>query len=104
MRLQVKIILCVFLVLFAAASFLAVLADLGVFAPAAEEGAAAGGYALRVWNGYIGVFSPPDADEPVTVTDVRVRDLPPTDRLALTAGIAAADRAAAARLLEDYGA
>ena len=104
MRLQVKIILCVFLVLFAAASFLAVLADLGVFAPAAEEGAAAGGYALRVWNGYIGVFSPPDADEPRTVTDVYVRTLPPADRMALIRGVTAADREAAVRLLEDYGA
>ena len=105
MKLRVKILLCIFLVLFAAASLLAVLADLGALpgqgtAPAQAET----GYALRAWQDHIAVFSPPDAQTPVLVTDIRVRQLPVTDRLALMTGVAAADRGAVARLLEDYGA
>ncbi len=103
MRLRAKIILCAFLVLFAAASFLTVLADLGVFDRQEPDGAAEGGYALRAWEGHIGVFSPPDALAPRSVTDIRLDGLPASDRLALTAGVPAADQAEVARLLEDYG-
>lgn len=104
-KMRVKIALCVFLVLFAAASLLAVLADLGLFSPPeAAPASAQNGYALRLRDGYVALFSPPDADEPQTVTDIRGADLPPVDRLALTAGVTAADRDEAMRLLEDYGA
>lgn len=99
-----KILLTVALVLFAAASLLAVAGQLGLFERAREARAEAPAYQLRVWQGRIGLFSPPDAEEPVTVADVNVQALPPTDRLALLRGVDAPDRQSAARLMEDYGA
>ncbi len=102
MKPRLKIVLSVLLVAFAAVSLLAVLADLGVF-PEAEPAAAEGGYSLRTWKGYVGVFCPPEADSPTTVTDIRVRDLPLSDRLALSGGVPAEDYAQVVRMLEDYG-
>ena len=103
MKLRIKLILCAALVLFAAASLLAVLGELGVLEQA-EPGGGQQGYQLRVWEGRLALFSPPDAERPETVTDVYVRTLPTADRVALTRGVLAADRDSAARLLEDYGA
>lgn len=102
MKTSVKIALCVVLMLFAAASLVVVLADLGVLP--AVTAAAEADYELRGWDGYVAVFSPPDARVPGTVTDIRVRDLPVADRLALAAGVEAADYDQVIRLLEDYGA
>lgn len=102
MKLWIKLALCLALVLFAAASLLAVLSNLGVLDR--EEPAISDGYALRTWEGRLAVFSPPEAEQPQTVTGVRVRMLPLTDRLALNRGVAAADRESLVRLLEDYGA
>ena len=102
MKLRLKIVLCVLLMVFAAMSLGAVLAGLGLLpepAPASADAA----YVLRNWEGYVGVFCPPQADTPTTVTDIRVRDLPLSDRLALTAGVSAADYGQVVRLLEDYG-
>lgn len=104
MKLKIKIALCLLLAVFAAASLLAVLASLGVLPgndsiPTAAESV----YTLRAWDGCVAVFCPPDAEAPVTLTDIRVRDLPLHDRLALTGGIAAADYGEVARLLEDFG-
>ncbi len=103
-KLRMKVILCVLLVAFAAASLLAVLSDLGVLSGAEPASADAYAYELRTWQGRIGVFSPPDSNQPVAVADVYVQDLPITDRLALGRGVAAESREEAARLLEDYGA
>lgn len=102
MRTSVKIVLCVLLMAFAAASLITVLADLGVL-PAAQA-AAEPDYELRTWEGCVAVFSPPDASTPGTVTDIRVRDLPMADRLALASGVQADDYDQVIRLLEDYGA
>ena len=88
MKLRMKILLTVLLAVFAAVSLMAVLTDLGV---------------LEDWDGYVGVFCPPDGAEPVTVTDIRVGDLPLPDRLALTMGIPAQDHGQVVRLLEDLG-
>ena len=104
MKLRVKLILCLVLVLFAAASLLAVLGDLGLLDRDDVLPAEQTGYALRTWEGHLAVFSPPSADSPAQVTAVRVHMLPLPDRLALTRGVAAADRESLARLLEDYGA
>ncbi len=102
MKTSTKIVLCVLLMAFAAASLITVLADLGVL-PAAQAGAEPD-YELRAWEGYVAVFSPPGAEQPGTITDIRVRDLPVADRLALSGGVAAADYDQVIRLLEDYGA
>lgn len=102
MRLRMKILLTVLLAVFAAVSLMAVLTDLGVL-DAAAPAAADSGYMLRDWDGYVGVFCPPDGAEPVTVTDIRVSDLPLPDRLALTMGIPAQDHGQVVRLLEDLG-
>lgn len=102
MRTSVKIVLCVLLMVFAAASLITVLADLGVLPAVQAAGSPA--YELRTWEGCVAVFCPPDASIPDTVTDIRVRDLPPADRQALAAGVAADDRDQVVRLLEDYGA
>lgn len=101
MKLGVKIALCVLLMIFAALSLLAVLADLGVLpaVPAAAEAM----YALRPWEGFVAVFCPPEAETPTTMTDIRVQDLPLTDRLAIDRGIEAADYDQVIRLLEDFG-
>ena len=96
-----KLLLCLLLAVFAAASLLAVLGSLGVL-DRAEPAAQAPMYALRSWQGGVGVFSPPEGREPVTmVTGVLLRDLPLTDRLALLRGVTAPDREALIRLLED---
>ena len=104
MKLRVKIILCCLLMAFAAASLLAVLAELGVLDRAEPAGTLAQGYCLRTWEGRVAVFCPPDADRPEAVTDVAAQDLPPTDRLALIRGIQVGDREEVVRLLEDLGA
>lgn len=104
MKLKIKIALCLFLVLFAAASLLAVLANLGVLHSPSIPTAAESAYALRSWEGFVAVFCPPDAETPVTLTDIRVRDLPLHDKLSLTGGLAAADWPEVVRLLEDFGA
>ena len=88
--------------IFALLSLLAVLGNLGLL-PAATEAAADMAYELRSWEGWVGVFCPPDAQTPSTVTDIRVRDLPLADRLALTGGIRAEDYDEVVRLLEDFG-
>ena len=100
MRLRVKVILCVLLLVFAAVSLAAVLADLGVL-PRAEPAQAEGAYGLREWEGFVGVFSPPEADSPAIMTDIRVRDLPLSDELALAVGITVPDYEQVVRLLED---
>ena len=103
MKLRLKIILCALLMLFAALSLGSVLTGLGILrspsAPANTDTA----YVLKTWEGRIGVFCPPGADTPTTVTEIRVRDLPLSDRLALTAGVEASDYGQVIRLLEDYG-
>lgn len=100
MKRKVKIILCLVLTLFAAASLAAVLGSLGALPAGAMEQT----YLLREQDGRICVFYPADAEEPAMVTDIRVRDLPLGDRLELTAGVSVSDYGAVARLLEDYGA
>lgn len=102
MRTSVKIALCVILMLFAAASLITVLADLGVLPAVQTAGQAE--WSLREWNGYVAVFSPPDAQTPGTVTDIRVGDLPPADRRSLAGGVTAESYDQVIRLLEDYGA
>ena len=103
MRLKIKLIAGTALAVFAIVCLLAVLSDLGL-GPQTVLASAESGYVLRTWDGYIGVFCPPDSKQPAVLTDVRVRDLPMTDRLALTKGIPAADYGQVVRLLEDYGA
>lgn len=56
---------------------------------------------VGVWEGQVAVFLP-EADTPETVYDTPLAVLPAAERERLTAGIEAADRAALARLLEDY--
>ena len=102
MRLRLKVALCVLLVIFAAMSLISVLSGLGVL-PTAAPASADGAYLLREWEGYIAVFCPPGAETPTTITDIRVRSLPLSDRLSLTGGVSAADYREVVRLLEDYG-
>ncbi len=101
MKLKVKILLTALLALFAAVSLMAVLSDLGVLGTAEPADVPLGAYMLRSWDGYVGVFCPPGADEPTTVTDIRVGDLPLADRLALAGGVAAEDYGQVVRMLED---
>lgn len=100
MNLRVKIVLCIALAVFAAASLAAVLGGIGAV-PASAEGEA---YLLRECGGYIGIFHPMDAAEPMEMTDIRVAELPTEDQEALRLGVGASDEEALARLLEDYGA
>ena len=104
MKFGIKIALCVLLVMFAALSLMTVLTGLGVIPALAAPASAEGAYLLREWEGYVSVFCPPEAEDPTTVTDIRVRDLPLIDRIALHTGVSAEDYREAVRLLEDYGA
>ena len=103
MKLRLKIILCALLMLFAALSLGSVLVGLGVLQPKSATVSADAAYVLKAWEGCVGVFCPPEAEEPTTVTEIRIRDLPFSDRLALTAGVEASDYGQVVRLLEDYG-
>ena len=103
MKTSVKIALCVILMLFAAASLLAVLSDLGAL-PKAETAQAETGYELRNWEGFIALFSPPGGRAPVGLTEIKVADLPTMDRLALAEGIRRDTYDEIVRLLEDFGA
>ena len=103
MKMSVKIALCVILMLFAAASLLAVLSDLGAL-PADRTAAVETGYELRNWEGFVALFSPPGGRAPVGLTEIRVDDLPPMDRLALSQGIRRDTYDEIVRLLEDFGA
>lgn len=101
MKGKIKVALCILLAAAAVMSLAAVLGGIGALdAAAAEEDA----YLLREYDGYIGVYYPAEAEEPTTVTDIRVSDLPLADRLALSGGVGAEDYSAVIRLLEDYGA
>ncbi|MCD7769841.1 MAG: hypothetical protein LUH36_07010 [Oscillospiraceae bacterium] len=103
MRARIKIILCLLLALFAIISLGAVLAGLGLLPEEDVSASAEQGYLLREWNGYVGVFCPPDAESPVMITDIPVRALPISDRLSLAGGIGAEDYGSVIRLLEDFG-
>ena len=61
-------------------------------------------YLLREYEGYIGIYYPAESEYPTTVTNIRVRDLPLTDRVELAAGIGAEDYGSVIQLLEDFGA
>lgn len=100
MKAKLKVALCALLLVFAALSLAAVLGSLGVLPAAAAEESA---YMLREYDGYIGVFYPAESETPTNLTDIRVRDLPLSDRLELAAGIGAADYGQVVRLLEDFG-
>ena len=100
MKRNVKIALCILLMVFACASLAVVLGSLGVL----PAGAMGPGYLLKDVDGRIGVYYPADAEKPTMLTDVLVRDLPLGDRVELTNGIRVSDYGAVARLLEDYGA
>ena len=100
MKRKAKLILCVLLAVFAAASLAAVLGSLG----ALPAGAMGQNYLIKEVDGRIGVYYPAGAEEPAMLTDIRVRDLPLGDRLELAAGVSVSDYGAVARLLEDYGA
>lgn len=100
MKLHLKIVLCVALALFAAASLAAVLGGLGAVPASAEEEC----YLLRDSGGYVGIFCPVDAEEPSERTDIRVAGLPAEDQQMLRDGVCVSGREALARLLEDYGA
>ena len=102
MKLRVKIALCVLLMIFAGLSLLAVLTNLGVLPEVAPTSAEAV-YELRPWEGFVAVFSPPGAETPTTMTDIRVQDLPLADRLTLAGGLGVADYNEVIRLLEDFG-
>ncbi len=98
MKLRIKIALCMLLILLAALSLTAVMGSLGVL----PVSAAAEGYMLRDYDGYIAVWFPGGDAGPATVTDIRVRDLPLGDRAELAAGVTVSDYGAVLRLLEDY--
>ena len=100
MKRNVKIALCLLLAVFACVSLAAVLGGLGVL----PAGAMGPGYLLRDVDGRIAVFYPADAEAPIMLTEIRVRDLPLGDRLELTSGVRVSDYGAVSRLLEDYGA
>lgn len=97
MRWKMKLLLCGILVIFAGLCAAAVLSDLGILSVSASV---EGDYVLRECNGYVGVFYPPEAEEPTMVTDIRVKDLPVGDRRALQNGIAAPDYEQMLALLE----
>ncbi|MCD7844778.1 MAG: hypothetical protein LUG57_02815 [Oscillospiraceae bacterium] len=103
MKVRIKIILCLLLAVFAAASLGAVLAGLGLWPEEDVSASAEQGYLLREWEGCVGVFCPPDAASPVMVTDIQVRGLPISDRLSLAGGVGAEDYGGVIQLLEDFG-
>lgn len=104
MRARIKILLCVLLAVFAMVSLWSVLGNLGLL-PTEKAAAVSAGqaYLIGTWDGYVAVFCPPEASSPTTITEIRVRDLPLTDRLALSSGIGAEDYRAVVALLEDFG-
>lgn len=104
MRGKLKIALCILLAVLAVLSLTTVLGSIGVLNAVAAESEPEAAYLLRTYEGYIGIYYPAAADRPTTVTDIRVKDLPVVDRLALDRGVGAADYAAVIQLLEDYGA
>lgn len=100
MKTGIKIVLCMALAVFALMSLASVLGSIGAL-PASAEG---GAYLLREYEGYVAVYHPAEAETPSTVTDIRIDDLPESDRTELAGGILAPDHDTAVRLLEDYGA
>lgn len=90
-----KLLLCGFLMLFAALSVITVLGDMGVLSASDGESA----YILREHEGYVNVFYPGE-DLPAMATDIRVRDLPAGDRRQLEEGISAENHQQMLEILE----
>lgn len=67
-----------------------------------EEREAEYAYTLREHGGFVAVYVP-ETEQPGTVTDIEVRNLPGTDRESLHRGIGARDERQLVMLLEDLG-
>jgi hypothetical protein len=100
MKAKMKLALCLVMILTALLSLTAVLGSLGTLKASAAEDMP---YMVREYNGYVGVFYPAESDLPTNLTDIPVRSLPLSDRLALAAGIGAEDYGQVVQLLEDFG-
>lgn len=104
MRIGIKLALCAALMLLAVWSALSVLESIGAL-PASSSGVSEdAGYMLGVYDGYVAVWYPAEANVPAMITEIRAGDLPLSDRVALRGGIPAADRDEVMRLLEDFAA
>jgi hypothetical protein len=95
MSVKAKIMLCAALVLLAALSL-----AVGVLSASAAEDSV---YLVREYEGYVGVFYPAQAETPTNCTNIRVKDLPWSDRVELASGIGFSDYSQVVQLLEDFG-
>jgi hypothetical protein len=100
MSVKAKIFLCAALVLLAALSLAVVLGSLGVLSVSAAEDSV---YLVREYEGYVSVFYPAGSETPTSCTDIRVKDLPWSDRVELASGIGFSDYSQVVQLLEDFG-
>lgn len=95
MRLGIRIIACVAMMAIALTMVIFTAAD---FRQIREES-----FVLREHSGRVAVFSGADNEDPLAVTDIKIENLPSSDRNKLSKGIAVSDEDSLQRLLEDLG-
>ncbi len=95
MRLGIRIIACV--------AMMAIALTMVVFTAADFRHIREDSFVLREHSGRVAVFSGADNENPLAVTDIKIENLPSSDRNKLGKGIAVSDEDSLQRLLEDLG-
>ena len=62
-----------------------------------------GSFVLREYSGRVAVFSGGDNDDPLAITDIKIENLPSSDRNKLSTGIVVSGEDSLQKLLEDLG-
>ncbi len=95
MRLGIRIIACV--------AMMAIALTMVVFTAADFRHIREDSFVLREHTGRVAVFSGADNENPLAVTDIKIENLPSSDRNKLGKGIAVSDEDSLQKLLEDLG-
>ncbi len=95
MRFGIRIIACI--------AMLAIALTMVVFTAADFRHIREDSFVLKEHSGRVAVFSGADDESPLAVTDIKIENLPSSDRNKLSTGIAVSDEDSLQKLLEDLG-
>ena len=95
MKFGIRIIACI--------AMIAIALTMVVFTAADFREIREGSFVLREYSGRVAVFSGADNDEPLAITDIKIENLPGSDRHKLGTGIVVSGEDSLQKLLEDLG-
>ena len=95
MRFGIRIIACI--------AMFAIALTMVIFTAADFREMREGSFVLREHSGRVAVFSGGDNDDPLAITDIKIENLPSSDRNKLSTGIVVSGEDSLQKLLEDLG-